>query len=393
MERRVTPEQVRAFRLRAHHLDRKAPPEALEEAAGACGVQNSPPDAWETALFHRVEGATLESLRDALYREKRLLQAWSCRGVPMVFPTAESGVFLTPLAARPGEEPWIYTRGVTAALEVLHMTFEELLPLVKEAVGTLEGRTVRSKEALDRVLAECVAERLPGAAREKWNGPSMYGSPDRQTVGGAVASFLLRPCSFLSLVVFGERGDGSPTFTTFQSWTGRPPGDVPDADRALTRKFLHCYGPATLRSFGEWLGASPQQAARIWSSASEELEPVQVAGRRCYVWAGDLEDLLTAGECGDRLLLLGPHDPYLDLRDRSIILEDMSHGREVWRTVANPGVILQNGVVIGTWRGRTRRDRLEVALTTWAAPRGSLEALAEEYAAFRHLSLGACTRT
>ena len=30
----ITPEQIRAFRLRAHHLDRKLPPGALE-AAGA----------------------------------------------------------------------------------------------------------------------------------------------------------------------------------------------------------------------------------------------------------------------------------------------------------------------------------------------------------------------
>ena len=63
----------------------------IETAAGACGVQNSPPGAWETALFNRVEGCTLPELHDALYRRKTLLQAWSYRGVPVVFPTAESG--------------------------------------------------------------------------------------------------------------------------------------------------------------------------------------------------------------------------------------------------------------------------------------------------------------
>ena len=34
----VTPEQIRAFRLRAHHLDRKLPPGALEAAASVCGA-------------------------------------------------------------------------------------------------------------------------------------------------------------------------------------------------------------------------------------------------------------------------------------------------------------------------------------------------------------------
>ena len=155
-------EQVRRYRLRGHHLDRKLPPKGLLAAAGACGVQNSPPGAWETALFNRLENCCLRDLRWALEEEKTLLQAWSYRGVPVVFPTAESGVFLTPLVARPGEEPWIYTRGITLALDFLGMTFEELLPLVEEAVRTcLADRSIRSKEALDQALADAVCPGLP----------------------------------------------------------------------------------------------------------------------------------------------------------------------------------------------------------------------------------------
>ena len=42
----ITPEQVRAHRLRAHHLDRRYPASRILEAAGACGLQNSPPGGW-----------------------------------------------------------------------------------------------------------------------------------------------------------------------------------------------------------------------------------------------------------------------------------------------------------------------------------------------------------
>ena len=73
-------------------------------------MQNSPPGAWETALWNRVEDVTLPQLEQALYGEKTLLQAWSIRGVPLVFPTKDAGVFLTPLCAQSGEKPWIYTR-------------------------------------------------------------------------------------------------------------------------------------------------------------------------------------------------------------------------------------------------------------------------------------------
>mgnify|MGYP000665247404 CR=1 FL=1 len=129
----ITPEQVRAHRLRAHHLDRRYPASRILEAAGACGLQNSPPGGWETALFQRLEGCSLPLLRDALYRDRALLQAWSIRGVPLVFPAGESGVFLSPLLAREGECPWIYTRGITAALDFVGMSFDEAHTRVREA--------------------------------------------------------------------------------------------------------------------------------------------------------------------------------------------------------------------------------------------------------------------
>ena len=62
----VTGEQARALRLRRHHLDRPLPSGALVEAAAGCGVQNSPPGAWETALWNRVEDVTLPQLEQAL---------------------------------------------------------------------------------------------------------------------------------------------------------------------------------------------------------------------------------------------------------------------------------------------------------------------------------------
>lgn len=94
--------QIRAHRLRAHHLDQKYPFGELLTVAGTCGLQNSPPGAWETAAFCRLSGCTLPLLQQALYQEKELLQAWSIRGVPLIFPTADSDVFLSPLAAQEG---------------------------------------------------------------------------------------------------------------------------------------------------------------------------------------------------------------------------------------------------------------------------------------------------
>ena len=382
--------QVRGYRLRAHHLDRRYPMEKLETVAGACGLINSPPGTWETAAFVRLEGCTLPALEQALYQDKTLLQAWSFRGVPLIFPTAEAGIFLSPLAAGPGEDPWIYTRGITGALDHLGMGFDETLSLVRQAAEWLEGHTVRSKEELDRVLAGLVADQLPPDKRARWNDPSMYGSPDRQTVGGAAVSFLLRPCAFGGQVVFGRREGIYPTFTAPARWLGHPLPDCPDGQRALVRRFLRCYGPATRRELAGWLGSSPAQAARLWGLVEEELMAVEVEGRRRYALAEDREALL-AGEEGERLMLLGPHDPYLDLRDRDLILPDKTRQRALWRIVGSPGAVLLGGRAIGLWRGKTQRGTLGVSFSLWEALSPAQQAVLEEqaqaYAAFRGLAL------
>lgn len=52
--------QIRHFRLHSHHLDAPHPLSSLHLLAGACGFQNSPPGAWETAAFCRIPSCSLE---------------------------------------------------------------------------------------------------------------------------------------------------------------------------------------------------------------------------------------------------------------------------------------------------------------------------------------------
>ena len=387
--------QIRAHRLRAHHLDQKYPFGELLTVAGTCGLQNSPPGAWETAAFCRLKNCTLPQLHQALYQKKELLQAWSIRGVPLIFPTADSDVFLSALIAQEGEEPWIYTKGIGLALDHLGMSFAELLPLVESAAEYLEDHTIKSKEELDRVLAQLVAEQLPAQKQSLWNAPSMYGAPDRQTVGGAAVSFLLRPCSFKGLVVFGEREGISPTFTSPLRWLGHKLVPSAQGTAELARRFLHAYGPATPRAFADWLGSTPAQTKRLWRQIEEELEPVTAAGKKAFILQAGRESFRCA-DTEEALLLLGPHDPYLDIRDRAILLEDTAAQRQVWRTVGNPGVILKGGKIIGIWKTRTQRENLSVSTTLWeplsAPEQRELERQMEGYASFRGLALQGIAR-
>ncbi len=375
--------RIRRFRLQSHHLDRAYGENDLAAAAGACGLQNSPPGAWETALHVRVPGCGRERMEALLNEEKTLLQAWSFRGVPVVFPAGEEGTFLSSLVPA-GEEPWIYTGGIGLALDALGLEFEQVLALVRQASGALDGNTIVSKAALDQFLADRIAPNLPEEAREKWEQPSMYGSPDRQTVGGAAVSFLLRPCSFEGYVVFGKREGNSPTFTSYKNWVGAAFDPDENGGEKLVKKFLRCYGPAGPDQLAQWLGCSGIQARRLWKTAEKEMEPVAVGKKRRYILKEDLERLRNAAAPEREILLLGAHDPYLDQRDRQVILPEKKLWGRLWRTVSNPGAILISGRAAGIWNSRRRGREMEIRMTLWeeTGREKELEALAWDYASF-----------
>lgn len=386
----ITAQEIRLFRLYAHHLDRRRDQRQIPEMVGACGMQNTPPGAWETALFNRVSDCGPSEMNALLSPQKTLLQAWSFRGAPVVFPSEESEVFLSALVPGDGED-WIYTLGIRGALDFLQMSFDEVLDKLLQVMPLLDERTIESKSALDQTVAGWMLPLLPAEKRDLWNSPSMYGAPDKQTVGGAAVSFLLRPCAFLGLVVFAERVGASPAFTSYRGWLGHSLSPGADAAGKLARKFLHCYGPATPDALAGWLDCSGKQARRMWESVSDEMEPVKTAdGKRAFILSADRDALRSPPSPQRELILLGGHDPYLDQRDRYILLEDKGLQKKVWQTVANPGVILRRGEIIGIWTAKRKGGGMDVQMSLWKDAPGAkpeLSALAEEYAAFRQQKL------
>lgn len=385
----ISQAQVRQFRLYAHHLDKYYEKSAVEKAAGACGFQNSPPGAWKSALHNRIPDYGPDDMEQLLEADKTLLQAWSFRGAPVVFPAFESDTFLSALVPKQGE-PWIYTRGIQSALDFLQMSFDELLLLLEQVMPKLDGEVLKSKHTLDQVLAEWMLTVLPDDKRDLWNKPSMYGSPDKQTVGGAVVSFLLRPCAFMGLVVFGKREGISPTFTSYKNWVGHPLKTVGRPEQKLVRKYLHCFAPATVSGFADWLGCSPSQARRIWQTVSGEIEPVNLSGKECYILSRDKEMMISPPESERNVHLLGGHDPYLGLQDRNIILDNKTLQKQIWQTVSNPGAVLLHGEIIGMWKAKKKNKVLEINVTLWdntKAPKSSIQDLCDEYALFQQLNL------
>ncbi len=63
----------------------------------------------------------------------------------------------------------------------------------------------------------------------------------------------------------------------------------------------------------------------------------------------------------DQLLLLGPHDPYLDIRDRGILLEGKSLQKRSGKPLPTPASS-SKGRVAGIWRTKTLKDKLDVSM-------------------------------
>lgn len=346
---RISQTQIIAHRLRAHHLDAPLPNHKVLIAAGACGMQNSVSMCFEHALMQRIEGFTMKQLHYLLYEEKSLVQAWSMRGVPYVFPSEDIPVFLYSLIPL-HHETWIYSHGVSQVIQAIKIPFEKLLSLVEESLSCLDETSIASKYVLDQTLAQAIDERLNKEESKRWRSPSSYGH--NQSQGEAAVSFMLRACSYLGEIVFAHREGITPSFTSFDHWFGVP--SIPDPSRAgeLVERFVHCYGPCTPKMFQSWLGGDELQARRLWSMRADEMEEVLTDKGSAWILQRDHDDYLD-DTIKKRLLFLSPHDPYLDLKDRDVILKDKEYQQLVWRPSNNPGAIILSGQIIGIWQKKT----------------------------------------
>ncbi|MFI5912777.1 DNA glycosylase AlkZ-like family protein [Dactylosporangium sp. NPDC051541] len=130
------------------------------------------------------------------------------------------------------------------------------------------------------------------------------------------------------------------------------------------RGYLRLLGPATQGDVAKYLGTTVTALKPI---SPEDLAAVSVDGRTAWLPAADLDTLLAAPPVAG-VRLLPPSDPFLQARDRSVLVPDKAQQQEVWRILGNPGVLLVDGDIAGTWRARAvPKKRLELSVTAWAS--------------------------
>lgn len=103
--------------------------DGLLDAAGRCGIQNSPPGSALLAPHARVRNLTQERVADAVAEEKRLLQTWCMRGSPFYFSTADASVFTTGVLPPTEEAMRHFIPGVEQSVDKLGMSLVQAVEL------------------------------------------------------------------------------------------------------------------------------------------------------------------------------------------------------------------------------------------------------------------------
>jgi hypothetical protein len=338
----VSAARVLAFRVARHNL-RERLPAGSAAAAAVVGLQDTPPHAAGQALPPRLEEASV-----ADFAALAIVQ--SMRGAPFAVAPEDVPVFTT--ALDPPDEAAAKAVILNAAKVQPDIPALEQLDRVSAAVADALAGGPLERDAFHQALRERLPSELLWWCK---NCGSHHVHPSLWRATGVRGV----------LAIVGREPRGAAIF-------GLPP-EVPamaDPGAELARRFLAAYGPSTPALFTKWTGLSGAHARALWGRAGE-LEPVEVEGRQAWALPGDGEAIASAPAASGVRLLTG-YDPLLAGRDRELLLADEAQRKQVWQVLANPGVVLADGAIAGTWRAARKAARLVVTVTPFgdAAGRG-----------------------
>jgi Winged helix DNA-binding domain len=350
----VTPDAVLARRAARHHLLAPAQDGPAAVARAVAGVHAQIMSAAELSLGLRLDGATRQDVRRALWEDGTLVKTFGPRGTVHLLAAEDLPLWTAALAAvpRPGE-------GLPDDVRLSHDQAEAVLTAIGKA---LQGEPLTAEE-----LGEAVVARTgPWAADPVLPAFGGWWPRWRQVLGTA---------AHRGLVVFGPDRGRRTTYTR----PGRPGQDVTPAGtetalRFLVRSYLHAYGPASADHLARWLSAPPTWCADLLARLRDELEPVLLEGTG-PLWQLAGEELTTPDGAPAGSGKLGPGSlpgvrllPYFDAyvvgsHPRDLLFPGRAADRALNRGQAgNYPVLLVDGVVAGVWHVRRSGRRLDVTV-------------------------------
>jgi hypothetical protein len=328
----------------------------LDVAHDVGGVHAQVQASAELQLAGRVDGITQEDLRNALWRDRTLVKAWTLRGTLHLHPANELALWLAAVRATSPAvselQPWVDPRGT----EHPALGPEDIERLRAAVLDVLDGRCLL-REQLAGEVVERVGEKVGGRLR---SGFAFFG-------GAALCQ--------------GPPQGSKITLTRPDQWIeGWEEVDEQDALREVWRRYLHTYGPATPRAFREWFSSA---------EFPEGAEEVDVEGRAAFVLPGDV----TFPVPEPTIRLLPEYDVYvMGFREREQLVPEnvkkqvAGYGRGRYEGPAGVRFLLVDGVAAGLWERKKTAKRIELRVAPVVkltrAQRSELEAEAERIGLF-----------
>jgi hypothetical protein len=347
--------QVLDHWVHAQELDRRVS-RPSDLAVADLGIQDTPPGAARQALAARLADHVDLSDEALFDGPDPLVLVWSHRGAPHLhraddlvglaralwpWSEADAKARLGRGAKRLADAGIGLTEGLALTAEAWHAALSGAGP---------DGMTKGEASA-------AVSERLPDGVPEWCRGcQSTHVNDLLFRLGALPGGARMTP------------GRSPLRFQAIDGWAGAP--DRAAGTERLVTAYLRLLGPANPSEAGSFLGtsATAMKSAALAPAWPDGLVEVTVQGRRSWLPEAEV-DAVRGAPPADGVRLVAASDPYLQTRDRDLLMPERAHQKALWRILGSPGAILVAGEVAGIWRARQVRGA-----------GGTLEIVAEPFA-------------
>jgi len=321
----LTRQQVLRHRIHQHELDRRTS-DAAELAVLSLGVQDN------------TSGSALLSFAARLAEPEvdDFVLTWSVRGAPHLHRAGELKAFSRALW------PW---SDADARARASRPKVDDVLDSLRHIATAM--RSIVTKPMTKGEVSAALTPLAPKQTIEACRGCGTEHVSDPIFRLGALPAGLriLPECKTV-------------TFERVHGWPGVPRRTAGFAE--LVHRYLTLHGPAGPSEVAGYFGTTLREMKKQWPS--EGLVEVTVEGQKAWL----PEDVEIVDADPPDVRLLPPTDPYLQARDRDLLLPDKAAQRDVFRVLGRRGAVLVDGEIAGSWQGRVvSGKRFEVTATPY----------------------------
>jgi hypothetical protein len=325
--------QVLAYRTFVQGLHRDASASTEDLAVLDLGVQDTPPGSAAHALANRsrspsadlpeglsttwtLRGAPHAHRTDDLVDLARALWPWSDADALVRLDTSSSPVRASGMPAR----------------EALRFVAEQIADIVTEPMPKGDVSTALTPRVPEAMTVDC-----------------------RRCKATHIVETLFRSAVLPAGITFAPK-QRTVTFVPNPDWPGVP--DDTTGEATVMTTYLRLLGPVAPEHVAAFLGTKAGEVEARWP---QDLVEVDVAGQGRWIPEEAVEALTSPPDPPD-VRLLPPSDPFLQGRDRELIVPDNAHREALWPILGRPGALLVRGAVAGIWRARKKGRNLDVTV-------------------------------